>query len=518
VSGAPTAGDLQALLPILVLSAGVVVLMLAAVFRPGQGAVVALAIGGLAATVAVLPVAAAADDRDVTLLLRLDDFALFFIGVLTVTTAAVALLAHGYLRGRLLAAEVGELFMLLLSAALGGAVLAASTHFVSFFVGLEILSVSLYALIAYPRHRAGFVEAAVKYLVLAGVTSAFLLLGMALVYFETGTMTVAGLSGALAGDSLQVAGQQVAPELALVLVGVALMVVGIGFKLAVVPFHMWTPDIYQGAPAPVTALIATVSKGAMIALLVRFFRGVDLSAEPALFWTFAAIAFASMIAGNLLALLQDNVKRLLAYSSIAHLGYMLVAFLAAGELAVTAVSFYVVVYVIANLIAFGIVSELSGDARDAERIEDYRGLAARRPWLAGAMAAALFSLAGLPLTAGFVGKFYLVRAGAGEGLWALVIVLVVTSALSLYYYTRVIVAMYVQRPLGEEAPEAGGVAAPGAGPGAAVAARSLASADARLTAWPVGLVLAVMTALLVLLGVYPTPLVRLIERVAESLP
>ncbi|HSL95360.1 MAG TPA: NADH-quinone oxidoreductase subunit N, partial [Thermoleophilia bacterium] len=446
-----TLPDLVALLPLLAIAAVAVALMVTIAFVRRHRTVLALTLVGLAATLATLPVAATADQPQVTALLRVDAYALFFIGLLALATGAVALLAYGYLHGG--EAEPPEFYLLLFIALLGAATMTASTHFASFFLGLEILSVSLYTLIAYPRVRLGCIEASVKYLILGGVTSAFLLFGMALFYAAAGTMTVPGLTAVLNEGTVEVAGQAVTPDRLLVLTGLALILVSVGFKLALVPFHMWTPDIYQGAPAPVTAFVATVSKGATVALLVRYFRGVDLGGEPALFWAFALLAGASMIAGNLLALMQTNVKRLLAYSSIAHLGYVLVAFLASGALAVTAASFYVVVYVAANLIALGIVTVLSGAERDAEEIADYRGLAVRRPWLAGGMALALFSLAGLPLTAGFIGKFYLVRAGAGEALWALVIVLVLTSALSMYYYARVIVAMYVQRP--EEVAEAG---------------------------------------------------------------
>ena len=194
------------------------------------------------------------------------------------------------------------------------------------------------------------------------------------------------------------------------LVGVGLIIVGFSFKLALVPFHLWTPDVYQGAPAPVTAFVATVSKGAMFALLVRYFSVVDLRSHHALVIVFTLLAIASMVVGNLLALLQHNVKRLLAYSSIAHLGYLLVAFLASSVLATTAVTFYLVAYFVTTLGAFGVVTVLSTGEREAESLDDYRGLVVRRPWLAALFTAMLLSLAGIPLTAGFVGKFYLTVA------------------------------------------------------------------------------------------------------------
>jgi NADH-quinone oxidoreductase subunit N len=220
-----------------------------------------------------------------------------------------------------------------------------------------------------------------------------------------------------------------------------LMVAGIGFKLGVVPFHMWTADVYEGAPAPVTAFIATVSKGGMMALLVRFFIEINGYQYRTLILIFTIIAIASMFIGNFLALRQNNVKRVLAYSSIAHIGYLLVAFLAGGKLGIEAVSFYLVAYFITTTGAFGILATLSDKDRDAELLDDYRGLFWTRPLTATVFAAMLLSLAGIPLTAGFIGKFYIVAAGVNANQWLLVGVLAVNSALGLYYYIKIIATM-----------------------------------------------------------------------------
>jgi NADH-quinone oxidoreductase subunit N len=369
----------------------------------------------------------------------------------------------------------------LLLATLGSMTLVASSHFVSFFLGLEILSVSLYAMIAYTRARPISVEAGIKYLILAAASAAFLLFGIALVYAETGTMEFARIATALRANSADV----------IALAGLAMIVVGVGFKLALVPFHLWTPDVYEGAPAPVTAFVATVSKGAMFALLLRYSNLLGIQTYYSLFIAFSVIAIASMLVGNLLALLQNNVKRILAYSSIAHLGYLLVAFLASGALAVIAVAFYLTAYFVTTLGAFGVVTLLSDADRDADRIDDYRGLFHRHPWLAGIFTAMLLSLAGIPLTAGFVGKFYLVAAGVGSALWLLVIVLVVASAIGLFYYLRIVVAMYQPPPEGAPAPAR--VSLPIAG----------------------SVTLAVLTLLLVWLGVYPTPFIQMIQQLAR---
>jgi NADH-quinone oxidoreductase subunit N len=273
--------------------------------------------------------------------------------------------------------------------------------------------------------------------------------------------------------------------------GLAMIIIGLGFKLAVVPFHLWTPDVYEGAPAPVTAFVATVSKGAVFALVLRYFSVVDIHTHRPLFVIFTIIAIASMFTGNLLALLQSNVKRILAYSSISHLGYLLVTLLASGATAVTAAAFYLTAYFITTLGAFGVVTVLSEKDRDADSMDDYRGLAWRRPWLAGVFTAMLLSLAGIPLTAGFIGKFTVVAAGVGSALWLLVIILTVNSAIGLYYYLRIIVALYLRT--GEEKATGPELSRTGSA------------------------VLSGLTILLIWLGVYPGPVIELIKKTIQSL-
>jgi len=474
--------DLTALSPLLVTAAAAVLALLALSVRRSHGLVSAITLAGLAIAGAAIPIAAAVAPRQVTPLLILDGYALFYMGLLLATSAAVCMLAFGYLEQRQENRE--EFYVLLLVATLGAMVLAASSHFVSLFLGLEIMSVGIYVLIAYLREGTRSVEAGIKYLILAGASSAFLILGMALVYAETGTMQFAAMAERAAG----------APGL--VLAGLALMVTGVGFKLALVPFHMWTPDVYQGAPAPVTAFVATVSKGGMFAVLLRYFTGLPDAGYGPIVLVFALIAVASMLAGNLLALLENNVKRMLAYSSIAHLGYLLVALLASGSLATEAVTFYLVAYFVTTLAAFGVLTVLSDGQREAERLEDYRGLFWRRPWLATLFTAALLSLAGIPLTAGFVGKFCVAAAGVESGLWTLVICLVAGSAIGLFYYLRLVFVMF-----------------------------GAATTDGEQPPWPVAhrvsggaaLVLGVLMLSLLWLGVYPSPLLGLIAESVNGL-
>jgi len=270
--------------------------------------------------------------------------------------------------------------------------------------------------------------------------------------------------------------------------GLGMVLTGFGFKLAVAPFHFWTPDVYQGAPSPITAFVATVSKGAMFAVMFRYLAMGQLQTYFPMMLVFHLISVASMFVGNLLALFQNNVKRILAYSSIAHMGYLLVAFLASGPMAATAVAFYFSAYFITTLGAFGVITVLSGKERDADSLEDYHGLFWQRPWLAGTFTAMLLSLAGIPLTAGFIGKFFVMTAGVGSALWVLVTSLVLNSVIGLFYYVRIVVAMY-SRPDVEEAAVA------------ARPARSLAG----------GVVLAVLLVLLLWLGVYPNPFIEVIQ-------
>jgi len=361
----------------------------------------------------------------------IDGFGTFITGLIVMSTLAIALLSYAYFEQREERKE--EYYILLLLATLGSAMLVISKHFVSLFLGLEILSISLYSMVAYLRKRPKSDEAGIKYLILAAFSSAFLLFGMALVYAASGSMNFTGIATYLSSvDALPVT----------MMAGFGLMIVGIGFKLGVVPFHMWAPDVYQGAPAPVTAFIATVSKGGVIVLLVRFFAQINGFKYPVVVMSFTVIAVASMLIGNFLAIQQKNVKRILAYSSIAHMGYILVAFLASGSLGKEAVSFYLVAYSLTNIGAFGVVAILSDHDRDAELLEDYQGLFWRHPKIATVFTAMLLSLAGIPLTAGFVGKFYLVASGVSSSLWLLVLVLAISSVIGLFYYIKIIAAMF----------------------------------------------------------------------------
>jgi NADH-quinone oxidoreductase subunit N len=476
--------DLTALFPLIVQGGSVTIVMLTIAFCRNHRLTALLSVLGLILCLVAIWPASTVAPRQVTPLFLIDRYALFYMGLIFAAGIAVLLLSYGYLAARRERPE--EFYLLVLVATLGAAALVASDHFASFFLGLETLSISLLGLIAYPRDHGRPLEAGVKYLILAGLSSAFLLFGMALVYARLGSMEFAQIAVLLAADD--------APRDLYWLTGLALIFTGIGFKLSVVPFHMWAPDVYEGAPAPVAAFVAVVSKGAMFALLLRYFVTANADSFGPVPMMIEIVAVASILVGNLLALLQNNLKRILAYSSIAHLGYLLVAFLAGGPLRIEAVTYYLVAYTVMTVGAFGIITVLSTSsaAAEVEYLEEYRGLIWRRPWLGGAFTAMLLSLAGIPLTMGFIGKFYAIAGGVSASMWPAVMALIVGSVVGLFYYLRVIVAICAPAPEG---------------------------AAAYAGAFPIvgGATLAALTLMLFGLGVCPAPLVHLIQITAGQI-
>ncbi len=476
-----TSIDVLALLPFILHGSLCIITMMAIAVRRDHAVIASLAGLSCLITLVSLPFAAAATPHRVTALLQVDGYALLYMGLLLSATLAVIGFSYGYLRAVSGPEQVEEYYLLLLLASLGGVVLAAAAHFATLFLGLELIGVSLYSLIGYLRANRGPLEAALKYLVLSGSASAFLLFGMALMYFETGALAFSRMGAVLHAVDSE----------ALWTAGFILALVGLGVKLGLVPFHLWMPDVYQGAPAPVTAFIATVSKGAVVAVLLRFVAEVQALRFSSVVQAFAVVAALSMTVGNLLALLQTNVKRLLAYSSIAHLGYLLVALLAGGPVAAEAVTLYLIAYFVMTLGAFGVVTALSHDRGDAESWDEYRGLFWGRPWLAGAFMWMLLSLAGIPVTLGFIGKFYAIAAGLDARLWLLVILLVVNSAVGVYFYLRLILALF-ERPY-------------------EAAARQGRRVDVPTMTWSASVSLGAVAVLLLTWGLYPQPLIDLIR-------
>jgi NADH-quinone oxidoreductase subunit N len=361
----------------------------------------------------------------------IDIYSLFFIGIILFSALLVTFLSYEYIRR--LEGVREEYYIILFTSTLGAALLTIANHFVIFFLGIETLSISLYVLIAFQRSKINSIEAGIKYLILASVSSAFLLFGMALIYTAFGTMqfTAIAASAGTAGE--------LSP---LVLSGFGMMIVGVGFKLALVPFHMWTPDVYQGAPAPVSAYVATVSKGAVMAILIRFLFNLKGFENHYLFFSISGIAILSMFTGNILAIRQRNIKRLLGYSSIANMGYLIIILLIGSDKGIQASVFYLISYFLTTIGAFGVISLLSTHAYEAENIEDYKGLFWKRPWIALVFTLTLLSLAGIPVTAGFIAKFYLVLEGMRADLMVLIISIIINSVIGLYYYLRVITALF----------------------------------------------------------------------------
>ncbi|WP_296260261.1 MULTISPECIES: NADH-quinone oxidoreductase subunit NuoN [unclassified Pseudomonas] len=428
-----------ALAPLLITSLTVVVVMLGIAWRRNHSQSFLLTVAGLNLALLSIYPALKVAPLVVTPLLQIDNFSCLYMAIILVSTLACVTLAHAYLGED----KVGypgnreELYLLILMAAAGGMVLVASQHLASLFIGLELLSVPVYGLVAYAFFNKRSLEAGIKYMVLSAAGSAFLLFGMALLYADAGSLGFSEIGKAIAATGLP------SPIASL---GLGMMLVGLGFKLSLVPFHLWTPDVYEGAPAPVAAFLATASKVAVFGVLVRLFQISPAATSGVLTDVISVIAVASIIIGNLLALTQNNLKRLLGYSSIAHFGYMMIAMVASKGMAVEAISVYLVTYVLTSLGAFGVITLMSSpySGRDADAMFEYRGLFWRRPYLTAVLTVMMLSLAGIPLTTGFIGKFYIIATGVEAHLWWLTGSLVVGSAIGVFYYLRVMVTLYLQ--------------------------------------------------------------------------
>lgn len=434
-----TRNQLLALLPILFSSATVVWVMSAIAIKRHHWWNATFSVVGLNLALIGCVVAYFVSPQIVTPLLIVDTYSCLYMAMVLATGLATATLSHAYMEG--FEGNKEEVYLLLNLSVLGGLVLVCSRHFASFFIGLELLSVPLYGLIGYLVRERRSLEASMKYLVLSAAASAFILFGMALIYSQTGALGFSDIG-------VKVAQITSGAPYTVMVMGGAMILVGIGFKLSLAPFHLWTPDVYEGAPAPVAAYLATASKVAVMAVLLRFFIEAKAYNYELLLDVLSALAILSIVIGNLLALLQDNVKRLLAYSSIAHFGYLLVAFIAAGQFATEAVGVYLLTYVVTTLAAFGVVTLVSSPYKghDADTLWDYRGLFWRRPYLTAIMTTCMLSLAGIPMTAGFIGKFYAITAGVEKREWLLLAAVVFGSAVGLYYYLRAMVQMYLRTP------------------------------------------------------------------------
>jgi len=361
-----------------------------------------------------------------TSMIAVDGLRLFSNWVFLVAAAMGILVSFTYVYKQRL--QAGEYYGLILLATAGMMFMVAARDLIVIFLGLEVMSIAVYALTAFNRRDRRSAEAGLKYFLLGAFSTGFFLYGIALTYGATGTTNVALVAESIAAG---------AANDGLLLFAVAMLAIGFGFKVAAVPFHMWTPDVYEGAPSPVTAFMSGAVKASAFAAFLRVF----LTAFPALheawgpiLWALAAL---TMVGANLIALVQTSMKRMLAYSSIAHAGYLLVAITAANEVAAAGLLFYLLVYTVMNIGAFAVVIAVGGQGEENPLVEDYAGLGQRQPLLAVLLTLFLLSLAGFPGTGGFIGKIYLLRGAADAGLWSLAVILVLTTVLSYYYYLRV---------------------------------------------------------------------------------
>ena len=368
-----------------------------------------------------------------------DHLSIFFICIFTLSSALTILLSFEYNEGK--GIKAGEYYALILLCTVGMIILASSTDLIMIFLGIEIVSICLYVLAGFRRDDPVSNEAALKYFLLGAFATGFLLYGMTLIYGSTGSTNLFKIAGFIKTE-----GAQSNP---LILMGIVLLVIGFGFKVAAVPFHMWAPDVYQGSPTPVTAFMAVGPKAAAFAAFFRVFTeaipDISLSWEILL----CIIAVLSMFVGNLGAIMQTNIKRMLAFSSISHAGYLLIAVIAKSSLAGSGLLFYMLAYAFTTFGAFGIIILLGKKEEENLELENYSGLAYKHPILALSMTVFLLSLGGLPPFAGFVAKFYIFSAAIEEGFVTLVVIAVLNSAISFYYYLKVVVFMYMKEPESE---------------------------------------------------------------------
>jgi NADH-quinone oxidoreductase subunit N len=365
-----------------------------------------------------------------------DNYSLFFKIVFLITAALTVLMSIRFLQEEEF--EYGEYYILVLFAAVGMMFMASAADLIIIFLGLETFSLAIYVLAGFFRTQPKSNESSLKYFLLGAFSTGFLLYGIALIYGATGTTNLKGIYEFVRKIHLLTD--------PLLLIGMGLLIVGFGFKVASVPFHMWTPDVYEGAPTSVTAFMSVGPKAAGFAAFLRVFLYALSSLQTDWVWILWVLAVLTMTLGNVVAIAQKNIKRMLAYSSIAHAGYILVAMVAASELGTASVLYYILAYAFMNLGAFGVVILYGRKGEENINVTDYSGMASKYPLLAAAMAIFMFSLAGIPPTAGFVGKFYIFSAAVKAGYIGLAIIGVLNSALSVYFYLRVTVMMYMRNP------------------------------------------------------------------------
>ncbi len=509
-------GDWARIAPELALLVAALLVMLVDALIPARlrGALVIIGVMGVLAALAgvIMLYASSGSPSAFGGMVTSDPLALFATLVILAATGLSLLLSPGYIE-RQGTRQQGEFYALVMLAATGMVLMAASTNLMMIFLGLELLSLPLYVLCAFAPGQQRAQESGMKYFLLSSFASGFLLYGMALIYGATGATNLGGINHFVATHAMS-ATAGFGPIL---LGGMALLAVGLAFKVSAIPFHAWTPDVYQGALTPVTALMSVGTKMAAFVALIRVF---DVALAPVradwqgIMW---ALAILTMVGGNILAATQTNVKRLLAYSSIAHAGYLLIGIALGTQAGIAALLYYMAAYAVMNVGAFGVVLALERVAGLGTNLDDYRGLASRRPALAAALAVFLFALAGIPGTAGFVAKYAIFAAAVTGGHAELTIIGVVASMIGFYYYLRVIWAMYFV-----PAPDMPAAEAANANPHLSLAGLNSAvvtklAASGTPLAFSAGLALALALIGTLGLGIFPAPLISL-ARQAAGLP
>ncbi|KAA8734467.1 NADH-quinone oxidoreductase subunit NuoN [Acinetobacter qingfengensis] len=431
--------ELMLLAPVMIVALTAIIAMLLVALKRNHTMVATLSVIGLnlAALLIVRNLWLGLPPGNIMGLFTVDQFANMYMLMILVSALACCTLSHAYIDSFKDNRE--ELYILLLASVTGAMLMVSSTHYASFFIALETMSIPVYGMLAYTYQREKSLEAGVKYLVLSATASAMLLMGLAYVYAYTGEMS-------FMESALKIVHTLNEP---LVVIGLALVVFASAFKLSMAPFHKWTPDVYQGAPTPMATFLATVAKVAMLGLFLRYVLTSGTLVLDGMMTVLTVIAVLSIVCGNLLAVTQVNLKRILAYSSIAHFGYLLVALISTDVSSVSTITVYIATYVLTTIGAFGAVSLMSSpynNLDEAESLADYRGLFWRRPILTATLTVMMLSLAGIPLTAGFIAKFVVVMAAVAGAHWFLAAMVIVGSGIGLYYYLRVMVIMYLTPP------------------------------------------------------------------------
>jgi NADH-quinone oxidoreductase subunit N len=493
--------EYHSILPILILIGGALVLVVASAILPKRrlgglwmGLTVITGLASLGTSMWLWHRVVTEKKTIITIgnALVLDGYTVFFFALVSCAVTLTALIADSYLRREGL--DGPELYILALLSASGAMIMAEANDLLVIFLGLEILSIALYVLAGYHRRRRESGEAAMKYFVLGAFSSAIFLYGIALVYGATGSTRIDEIATFLARTHL---------TRGVLYAGLALLIVGLGFKIAAVPFHTWTPDVYQGSPTPVTGFMAATAKAAgfagLIRILVSAFPSVGVDWRP-IIW---ALAVLTLLVGSVLAIIQTDVKRMLAYSSISHAGYVLVGVQAASKDGVAGALFYLFAYMVMVLGAFAVVSLVGSKGEAHNDLESYRGLASRRPVLALSLVVFLLAQAGVPFTTGFLAKFYVVRAAVDQGQYALAVIAMLAAAIAAFFYLRLGILMYSPSGSAEPVAESGG---------GSVAVAAPAETDRITIPAAMGVALVLCVGFTLVMGIAPAPMIDVAKK------